>query len=325
MSARNLKFEGFSGAFTTHGIDVIDDPARKLGEAVYIFAVNHRPNQEHYGKSKNPNAPRADSVIELFHHFIGTSTIQHIRTVKHDLIHTPNDIVALSPTSFLVTNDHYYRDGVMRIIEELYTGATWSTTVYATFAEPSKVHTDEKYGVQASVALRGLQNNNGLGRGRKPGEIVVVSAAGGTVYFGDLRTEHGQVTIKISDKFEAESTLDNPTYFADPYANSTFDASGFILAGLSKGVNLGHNARLVDGKDGVMVWHLQEQRHARAKITKSNWKAKLLLHDNADFIRTASAAVLVPTDPAKDKGQRTAWLFVTGFMSKTVLAVRIGL
>ncbi|ATY66533.1 serum paraoxonase arylesterase family [Cordyceps militaris] len=322
MKAKRLEFEGFSGPFVTHGIDIIDDPKAQPGEAVFIFAVNHRPN-----KTKNLLAPKADSVIELFHHVIGTSTARYIRTIKHDLVQMPNDILALSPTSFLVTNDHFYRDGYMRVIEDMYAGATWSNTIFVEF-EASATE-DETALVQAHVALTGLHNNNGLGRGRTPDEVVLVSAASGEVYFGALKRTAGQLTVRVTDTFQAESTLDNPSYFIDPYANSTFDASGFVLAGLSKAVNLAHNSKHVDARDGVMVWHLQDdflhRSLRRPDEARSLWEAKLLLHDDAEYIRTASAAVLVPTDPAKSNGQRQAWLFVTGFMSKNVLAVKISL
>ncbi|TQV94856.1 serum paraoxonase/arylesterase family protein [Cordyceps javanica] len=319
MKAKRLSLEGFSGPFVTHGIDIIDDPKSKPGEAVFVFAVNHRPN-----KVKGPLIPKADSVIELFHHKIGTSTARHIRTIKHNLVQTPNDILALSPTSFLVTNDHFYREGFMRIIEDVYSGATWSNTIHVEF-RTSTTEQDETAHVEANVALTGLHNNNGLGRGRTSDEVVIVSAASGEVYFGALQKTAGQVAINVTDTFQADSTLDNPFYFVDPYANATFDASGFILAGLSKAVDLAHNSKLVDARDGVMVWHLQDRSSRGTKEGKSKWEARLLLQDNADYIRTASAAVLVPADPAQNNGQRQAWLFVTGFMSRNILAVKIGL
>lgn len=318
MKAQRLQMEGFSGPFVTHGIDVIDDPAAKAGKAVYVFAVNHRPSED-----KDPRAPKADSVIELFHHTLGTNTARHIRTIKHELIKTPNDILALSPNSFLVTNDHHYRGGFMRHIEDIYFGATWSTTVYAEF-EVGKKKPQDTDQVKANVALTGLHNNNGLGWGRTDTEVILVDAAGGYVHFGEIKkTTDGQVLIQVSDTFEAESTLDNPFYFVDPYANDTFDASGVVVSGLSRAVTLAGNSKLVDGKDGIMVWHLQDRGHGEG--SKSKWDARLLLQDNADFIRSASGAVLVPTDPAESNGERQAWLFVTGFMSKNVVAVKIGL
>ncbi|OAA53846.1 serum paraoxonase/arylesterase family protein [Cordyceps fumosorosea ARSEF 2679] len=319
MKAKRLQFQGFSGPFVTHGIDVIDDPAAAPGAAVFVFAVNHRPNA-----AQDPLAPKADSVIELFRHVIGTSTARHIRTIKHDLVQMPNDILALSPTSFLVTNDHFYREGAMRIIEDVYSGAVWSNTIYVEF-ENGAAKQHETAGVQANVALTGLHNNNGLGRGRTPEEVVLVSAASGEVYFGALERAAGQVTIRIKETFQADSTLDNPFYLVDPYANDTFDASGFVLAGLSRGINLAQHSRLIDAPDGVMVWHLQDRSLRTAGDAESLWEARLLLHDNADYIRTASAAALVPLDPAKNNGQRRAWLFVTGFLSKNMLAVNIGL
>lgn len=325
MKVTQLEYENFSSSFMTHGIDVIDDPDTAPGKAVYIFAVNHRPNAKYYGPERDEKAHKADSVVEVFHHEIGKKTARHIRTVKHELIETPNDVLALSPTSFLVTNDHFYREGTMRLIEDLVAYSTWSTTIYAQF---ERINADEQESdrVQASVALRGIQNNNGIGRGRHENEVVVATADGGSAYFGQLKREKDRVTIEVTDEFHSESTLDNPTYFIDPYANSTFDASGLVLAGLPKAHLLPQTARSVEGRDGAIVWHVQDRRAAAADSARGAWEAKLLLQDNSDNIRTGTTALLVPIDPAKEKGGgRRAWLFVTGFASKNVLAVKIGL
>lgn len=305
---------------------MIDDPERPDGEAVYIFAVNHVPNRHHFDLH-DKQAQKSRSVIEVFHHVIGSKVAQHIRTVWHELITTPNDVVALSPTSLLVTNDHYYTEGHMRAVEDLYYGAEWSNTVHVTFSGAGK-STHDADGVQASVALDSLHNNNGIGRGNRPDQIVIVTAASGTVNFGNLVTSDGRVQIHINSTFEAESALDNPSYFADPYANSTFDASGYTQCGLARAGDLLKNIRDPDGKDGVMVWHVSETsqgRHRSAEDEQGTWGARLLFEDDSSRIRTGSAAVLVAIDPAKENGSRKAWLYMTGFLSKNMVAAKIDL
>ncbi len=326
LKSRRLTFQGFKGPFITHGIDVIDDPERPVGEAVYIFAVNHVPNSRHF-ELNDKQAPKSRSVIEVFHHVIGSEFAKHIRTVWHRLLSTPNDVLALSPTSFLVTNDHFYTEGHMRVVEDIYYGAKWSSTVHVTFSG-SGTATHDADGVDASVALDSLHNNNGIGRGSRPDEVVVVTAASGTVNFGDLVTRDGRVGIHIKSTFAADSSLDNPSYFADPYANSTFDASGYIQCGLTRGGDLSKHIRDPAGKDGVMVWHMSDTvqgGEGRKMNDNPTWGARLLFEDDASRIRTCSAAVLVAIDPAKENGRRKAWLYVTGFLSKNMVAVKIDL
>ncbi|KHN94092.1 serum paraoxonase/arylesterase family protein [Metarhizium album ARSEF 1941] len=330
MKAKKLKFTNFNGPFVTHGIDVIDDPDKPEGKAVYIFAVNHLPNPA-YMDNSDANEPKARSIIEVFYHDIGDDTVEHIRSVWHPLITTPNDIVAMSPTSFFVTNDHFYRDGVMRDIENAFFGAKWSNTVYVEFAELADgSFRDSDRQVKASVALRGLHNNNGLGHGPTPSEIFVTSAASGRVHIGDIVSQENgdaspRITIKQSVDFD--SLVDNPSWFRDPYANSTYDASRLVVPGLTRAVDLPKSQRGPRGADGVMVWTATPSRRDKTVGVgnKETWMKQLVFEDDSTRIRTASAAVLVAIDPAQENGQRKAWLFVTGFLSTSVGAVKIAL
>jgi hypothetical protein len=328
MKSKSLDLNGFKGPFVTHGIDVIDDPDRSAGEAVYIFAVNHIPNKRYFEQG-DAQVPKSRSVIEVFHHEIGSASAAHVRTVWHELITTPNDVLALSPTSFLTTNDHFYAEGHLRSIEDIYFGAKWSNTVHVSFSKAKTASKDDTNDVEASIALRNIHNNNGIGRGKLPGDVVVATAASGTLRFGKLVTvDDDRVIIDIKSIFEADSTLDNPSYFADPYANDTFDASGHVQCGLTRGADLLENIRDPAGKDGVMVWHISpvvEDINRSSTGGRPQWQGRLLFEDDASRIRSGSAAVLVAIDPAQENGHRKAWLFVTGFMSKNMIAVKIDL
>ena len=56
-------------------------------------------------------------------HTPGTTTVRHLRSIAHPAIRTPNDIFAISPTEFYVTNDHYSRHShALRGFEDLYMG-----------------------------------------------------------------------------------------------------------------------------------------------------------------------------------------------------------
>ncbi|KAL2862949.1 serum paraoxonase/arylesterase family protein [Aspergillus lucknowensis] len=144
-----LMFENFPGPFVTHGIDVIQDPDR--AEALYIFAVNHLPNPEYSPATEaEAEAPKARSQVEVFHYVLNSSTIRHVRSVRHPLITTPNDLYATSPYSFYVTNDHHYREGFLRELESI-PGVKWAKVLHV---QLDRLDTDDATaGVNTTVAL----------------------------------------------------------------------------------------------------------------------------------------------------------------------------
>jgi hypothetical protein len=322
MKSTRLSFTDFNGAFVTHGIDVVKDP--KSEDGVYIFAVNHLPNAAYFNSTTastgngSSGTNKASSQIELFHHTLGTSTIQHIRSISHPLIETPNDIYADSVDSFYVTNDHFYREGVMRHIEDIWPSAKWSSIIHVTLP------TNRKDEVEAEVALRGLWNNNGLGHGRSEGEMIISSAVGGEVYLSttsNSSSSHSS-TVSISEAIPFDTVTDNPSYYTDPYATADQDASGVVVAGISRAIKLPVTAKDPDGVDPVQVWYARPTGEGSGN--GAGWEKRLLFEDDGYRIRTASAAVLVPIEPAGD-GVKRAWLFVTGFMSEGMVAVQVEL
>ncbi|CAG8161311.1 unnamed protein product [Penicillium olsonii] len=306
MKSTRLAFTNFEGPFVTHGVDIVEDPK---ANAVYIFAVNHLPNPAYFEAGEPDGVHKARSQIELFHHVLGSSTVQHVRSIYHPLVETPNDIYAESPVSFYVTNDHFYREGVMRMVEDFWSSAKWSSIIHVQIDSLSK-----DSNVEASVALQGLWNNNGLGHGRTDKEMIISSAVGGELY---VSTPHSNHTIEVQETIPFQTVTDNPSYYADPYRTDTDDASGFVVAGISQAVYLASNARNPDATDASQVWY------TRYLSDTGVWEKKLLFEDDGLRIRTASAAVLVPIEPKDDK--KLAWLFVTGFMSESMIAVQVEL
>lgn len=313
MESKRLAFENFEGPFVTHGIDIIEDPEQ--ADAVYIFAVNHLPNPDHWLAGEGASAsgvPKARSQIELFHHILESETVQHVRSIRHPLIETPNDIYADSPSSLYVTNDHFYREGPLRLIEDIWPQAKWSTIIHVQIADLKAK--DAETGLDASVAHSGLWNNNGLSHGRTDEEIVISSAIGGELYVSQRHANH---TISVQSTIPFDTVTDNPSYYADPYRSDAHDASGFVVAGISQGLYLLKTAHDPDATDPLQVWYARPQAGAGA------WEKKLLFEDDGSRIRTASAAVLVPIEPKG--GKKLAWLFVTGFLSESMVAVQVEL
>lgn len=328
MKSTRLSFENFSGPFVSHGIDVIEDP--KDAKSVYIFAVNHLPHPA-YHPDQRPNqdanweGPKAHSQIELFHHVLGSSSVRHVRSIRHPLIRTPNDIYAESPTSFFVTNDHGHREGPLRLVEDLVPQAKWSDIAHVTVLDTSSTESgsDPEQNVEATIAMTGLYNNNGLGHGRDKDEVLINSAAGGTIWRAEsILSESGTGETKLStlEEIHMESTLDNPTYFADPQATAENDASGYVLAGLRKPIDFAlKDPTDPTAEDGAMVWHLR-----RSSSKSGEWERRLLFEDDGTFVRSASTAVLVPLSETSGSNKQ-AWLFVTGVYAKSMIAVKVDL
>ncbi|CAG8905208.1 unnamed protein product [Penicillium egyptiacum] len=309
MKSSRLAFENFQGPFVTHGIDVVGDPEKS--DAVYIYAVNHMPNPAYFEAGEPRDVPKSQSQIELFHYILDSNSTRHVRSINHPLIKTPNDIYAISPVSFYVTNDHFYRDGLMRLIEGVWRPAKWSDIVHVQIADLSK-----DAPIEASVALTGIWNNNGLGHGRTDNEVVISSAMGGEIFLATRHESNHSISIDTSIAF-ASSLADNPSYYDDPYRSDSHDASGFLVAGVSQAIRLLANAKDPNALDAVQVWYTT--LNSRTGV----WEKKVLFEDDGSRIRTASAAVLVPIEP-KD-GKKLAWLFVTGFMSESMVAVQVEL
>ncbi|KAL4732166.1 hypothetical protein ACLX1H_001174 [Fusarium chlamydosporum] len=313
FKGKRLEFEGFSEPFITHGIDVISDP-QETG-SVYIFAINHVPNPEYLqhvldGKPYAKFAGnKAASQIEIFHHRVGSSTAKYVRSISHPLIETPNDIVARSPNSFYVTNDHYYREGVLRQIEDVYRGAKWSNTIFVQITDMGSQSATK--GFDASVALTGLHNNNGLGHGRTPDEIAIGSAASGDVHLATVKSNH---SLEVFETINFDSAVDNPSWYSDPFSDVNGDSSGYVSAGLSKAGDLAKSVGVASGREPIMVW-LAQQKNGK-------WENKLLFEDDGKRLRSAATAVLVGIDPKLEGGKKKGWLFVTGFYSQSVIAVK---
>lgn len=248
----------------------------------------------------------------MFRHGIGTDSAVHLRSIWHPLIRTPNDIYAIDSNHFYLTNDHHYRTGKMRLVENLGFDLTpWSDVilVYLSTLETS----DSSAGVIASVALPAIQNPNGLGHGKYPNEILVNRGAAGILEFAHHSPSYPPLKTNDSIRVQVPCTIDNPTYFQDPYAKSTgSDASGYVLAGLAKA------STFPSKQDPVVVWLVQRKEDGA-------FEKKKIFEDDGTGISTASTAVLVAVDPRENGGRKQAELFVTGPMSRGVMCVRVDL
>lgn len=199
--------------------------------------------------------------------------------------------------------------------------------------------------VEAGVVLERIHNGNGLGHG-PGGEVMIGDAAGGVLHLASLIQSTSPVTttthattnaatnthprLQIHTSMPLHSNIDNPSF----YSSSDGTKSGYVLAGLSKGAALGPNAKDPAYKHGVIVWYVplgdgadaagsgeREGNHQKRKVGEP----KVIFADDGGLISTASAGVIVdrPTTTGGEGVER--WLFVTGFMSDSMVAVKVDL
>nr|XP_040021238.1 serum paraoxonase/arylesterase 2-like [Gasterosteus aculeatus aculeatus] len=105
---RNFDLESFN----PHGISVYVDPS---DDAIYLFVVNH---------------PQQKSQIELFKFIEDDHSLEHLKTIKHELLYSVNDIVAVGLESFYATNDHYFNHEMLKVWVEFLLGQPWTNVVY---------------------------------------------------------------------------------------------------------------------------------------------------------------------------------------------------
>ncbi|KAH9909262.1 hypothetical protein F4778DRAFT_716016 [Xylariomycetidae sp. FL2044] len=313
MKSQKLSVSNFEGPFSTHGFSLYNPPGDP--KTVYIFAINHLPNP--LWTAGSATEPKAASRVELFVHTVGSQTATHLRSISHPLIKTPNDLLALSENEFLVTNDHCAQEGVMRILEEVFHEfVSWTNLVHVRF--------DEQGNVDATISTDSIATNNGLGWG--PNQQVLISDAfGGKIYFASQPDQVNR-TVAISHHAQLESIVDNPSYFADPWAGlNGRDYSGYVLAGVARPLEFLAGYKDPTGKAPLssMVWFLpsiagRDKALAREKL------AKLVFSDKGeDDFRGSTTALIVPIDPSSNAGKREGWLFVTGLITPAILATRI--
>nr|AAI52248.1 Zgc:174637 protein [Danio rerio] len=111
IESLSIKGDFDKDSFNPHGISVyIDD---KDG-AIYLFVVNH---------------PQGKSQVEIFRFVNHENALKHIKTIKHELLHSANDIVAVGTESFYATNDHYFTNDILKSLELLFS-LPWCDVVY---------------------------------------------------------------------------------------------------------------------------------------------------------------------------------------------------
>jgi hypothetical protein len=90
------------------------------------------------------------------------------------------DIYTTSDHTFYVTNDHYYREGPLKLFEDTAYG-TLAPRTDLVYVEVADLHGSGDNRVNVTVAAKGIHNNNGFGHGRDGDEILIGRVAAGVL------------------------------------------------------------------------------------------------------------------------------------------------
>ncbi|XP_002731966.1 serum paraoxonase/arylesterase 1-like [Saccoglossus kowalevskii] len=116
--------------FDPHGISLYQNPV--TGET-RLFVVNHLPDFK-------------DSV-EIFRFMEKEKSLYHLKTCQGEHMYSLNDVLAVGPESFYFTNDMFFTQGILRILE-LYAGMAWGGVGL--------------YDVTDKILLQGMMFANGI-------------------------------------------------------------------------------------------------------------------------------------------------------------------
>ncbi|KAF9144726.1 Serum paraoxonase/arylesterase 2 [Linnemannia schmuckeri] len=227
-----------------HGLGIHERSPTELT----IFAVNHR---------------RGGSVIEVLEYTIGDKVVQYKETIRHELIHTPNDILATGPRSFYVSNDHKYKSGAKREFEELLRRPLGNVIYHS----PESTH----------IAYENVVSANGITSNKDQSLIYLSACHGAGIHILRATPDHHLVD---EEYVKLDFYNDNPSY--EPESDSLFVTGHvkplILTLGLKKkGVQL-------DGPSKIV------------KITKGEngkgHKVETVLEDDGGLISTGTVSAV---------------------------------
>ena len=167
----------YTGEFHPHGISYLRADAHS-----YLFVVNHNPSGNFV------------EVFELKH-----DTLFHQRSISDPSLCCPNDVVAVAPDKFYVTNDHGTPKGFKRTMED-YLQLPFSSLLYYN-------------GETFSTACGGLQYGNGVNVSNDGSQLYIATTTGRNLLTFDREAATGKITLV--NKLKLKTGVDNIDVDAD--------------------------------------------------------------------------------------------------------------
>jgi arylesterase/paraoxonase len=167
----------YPGEFHPHGISLLNSGVENL-----LFAVNHNPSGD---------------FVEVFR--VTNDSLLHQRSISDPSLCCPNDVVAVAPDKFYVTNDHGSEKGFSRTLED-----------YGRLPYASLKYYDGK---SFNEAASGLRYANGVNVNADGTRVYVATTTGRNMltYARDINTG----TLKHLSTLPLKSGVDNIDVDAD--------------------------------------------------------------------------------------------------------------
>ncbi|XP_004045826.1 serum paraoxonase/lactonase 3 [Gorilla gorilla gorilla] len=172
--------------FNPHGISIFIDK----DNTVYLYVVNH---------------PHMKSTVEIFKFEEQQRSLVYLKTIKHELLKSVNDIVVLGPEQFYATRDHYFTNSFLSFFEMIL-DLRWT---YVLFYSPREV----------KVVAKGFCSANGITVSADQKYVYVADVAAKNIHIMEKHDNWDLTQLKV---IQLGTLVDNLT--VDP-------ATGDILAG----------------------------------------------------------------------------------------------
>ncbi|KAG0267241.1 hypothetical protein BG011_007650 [Mortierella polycephala] len=265
------------------GMDIFEDSStvksdQSRSKRLIIFLVNHR---------------RTGSVVEVFEYEYtvdfdphrNNHRVKYLETIEHGLIQTPNDILAMGPRSFYVSNDHFYKNGTMRALEEKLR-RPWSNVVY--------ISPEESY-----IAYEGVVTANGMTSNQDRTRIYLSACHGAALHV--LRPGYSDNhKLYIVEYIKLDFYVNNPSF--DPETNAVFLAGHIQPFKLLAGLEVSDKPMQGPSKVVKISWAIPaDKKHTKKQLAK----VETVLQDDGRVISAATVAAI-------DRG-RDALIIGTGF------------
>ncbi|XMA16435.1 hypothetical protein WAI453_009226 [Rhynchosporium graminicola] len=134
---------------------------------------NHRPSTDPHGTLLDGKKVGANSTIEVFEHTRGSTTMEHVRTISHEAVSTPNGLLATGDGGVYITNDHDSKTGKLRMLEMLFGGGSVTYCILSGSCNLAATH-----GFKFANGITGLFSTSSKNKTQNQVIYVVNSAKG---------------------------------------------------------------------------------------------------------------------------------------------------
>ena len=130
MSVINIDKPGQDGLYGLHKLEITGHYVSATGgkeidvhgieyevlspKRLRFWMNNHRPPIDANGNMLDGKKIGANSTIEVFEHTRGSKTLEHVKTIFHEAVSTPNGLLADGNGRVYITNDHDSKTGKVR-------------------------------------------------------------------------------------------------------------------------------------------------------------------------------------------------------------------